>query len=133
VPKSANPLICVAACAGAFGVKGEVKIKSFTADPKACLRYGPLKDKKGDVLLTVKSSRTVKNAIAVWCEEITTREQAEKLKSTKLYVYRADEKGEKIKAFFHPFSKVGVPTVDIKGERIIIFFEEADEDPNRSK
>ena len=180
--KPSNPLICVAACAGAFGVKGEVKIKSFTDDPKACLTYGPLKDKNGKILLTVKSSRMVKKAIAARCEEITTREQAEELKSTKLYVYRSDmpepdedefyhedlvglraetedgkvwglvkavqnfgagdvleiaggkdEKGEKIKAFFHPFSRIGVPTVDIKGGRIEIFFEEADEDPNRSK
>ncbi|NNC37087.1 MAG: ribosome maturation factor RimM, partial [Hyphomonadaceae bacterium] len=70
MPKPSNPLICVAACAGAFGVKGEVKIKSFTEDPKACLTYGPLKDKNGKTLLTVKSSRMVKNAIAAHCEEI---------------------------------------------------------------
>ncbi|NNC36122.1 MAG: 16S rRNA processing protein RimM, partial [Hyphomonadaceae bacterium] len=154
----------------------------FTEDPKACLTYGPLKDKNGKTLLTVKSSRMVKNAIAAHCEEIETREQAEALKSTKLYVYRSDmpepdedefyhedlvglraetedgkvwglikavqnfgagdvleiaggkdEQGEKIKAFFHSFSRIGVPVVDIRGGRVVIFFEEADEDPNHTR
>jgi 16S rRNA processing protein RimM len=171
----------VAACAGAFGVKGEVKIKPFTETPKACLTYGPLKDKNGNIVLTVKSSRLVKNALAAMCEEVKTREQAEALKSTKLYVYRSDMpepdedefyhedlvglraetedgqvmglikaiqnfgagdvleisggkdvKGEKIAAFFHAFTKTAVPTIDFKGGRVIIFFEETDEDPDRS-
>lgn len=173
--KSDNPLICVAACAGAFGVKGEVKIKPFTETPKACIAYGPLKDRNGKVILTVKSSRLVKNAVAAYCEEVKTREQAEGLKSTKLYVLRSDmpepdedefyhedlaglraetedgknwglvkavqnfgagdvleiaggkdENGDKIKAFFHPFTKVGVPIVDVKNGRVVIFFEETE-------
>ena len=180
--KPSNRLICVAACAGAFGVKGEVKIKSFTDEPKACLTYGPLKDKNGKTVLTVKSTRMVKNAIAARCAEVETREQAEALKSTKLYVYRADmpepeedefyhedlvglraetedgkvwglikaiqnfgagdmleiaggkdQEGEKIKSFFHGFSRIAVPTVDIKGGRVVIFFEETDEDPDRTR
>lgn len=171
-----DPLICVAACAGAFGVKGEVKIKPFTETPKACLNYGPLRDKTGNIILTVKSSRMVKKALAAITEEVKTREQAEALKSTKLYVYRSDmpepdedefyhedlvgltaeledgtamglvkavqnfgagdvleisggtdAKGEKIKAFFHPFSKIAVPLVDIKGGRLVIVIEEAEE------
>lgn len=182
VAKSENPLVCVAACAGAFGVKGEVKIKSFSDDPKACLTYGPMKDKNGKTILTVKSSRMVKNAIAARCNEVETREQAEALKSTKLYVHRSDlpepdedefyhedlfglsaetedgkvwglikavqnfgagdmleiaggkdEDGEKIKPFFHGFTKIAVPTIDIKGGRVVIFFEETDEDPDRTR
>lgn len=34
--------ICVGAFAGAFGVKGEVRLKSFTAEPEAIADYGPL-------------------------------------------------------------------------------------------
>ncbi len=82
-------LICIAAIAGAFGVKGEVKIKSFTEVPKACLTYGPLMDESGKIILTPIRSRSVKKFLAVMCKEVTSREQAESLKSTKLYVERS--------------------------------------------
>lgn len=84
-----DPLILIAAIAGAFGVKGEVKLKSFTQDPKSCLTYGPLLSEAGKPVLTIIKSRTVKNALAVTTKEITTREQAEAMKSTKLFVRRS--------------------------------------------
>ncbi len=87
--QSDDPLILVAAIAGAFGVRGEVKLKSFTAEPDACLSYGPLLDAKGAAVLTIIKSRTVKNALAVTAKQVTTREQAEAMKSTKLYVPRS--------------------------------------------
>lgn len=82
-------MICIAAIAGAFGVKGEVKIKPFTEDPKACLTYGPLTDEAGKVIITPTRSRSIKKGLAVTCKEVQTREQAEALKSTKLYVPRS--------------------------------------------
>jgi len=81
-------LICVAAIAGAFGVKGEVKLKSFTDLPENCASYGPLLSEVGKVILTPISHRLVKGAVAVTCPEVKTREEAESLKSTKLYVPR---------------------------------------------
>ena len=86
--KNSTNLVCVAAISGAFGVKGEVKIKSFTDQPGACLSYGPLLDQKGQVILTIKKQRSVKNGFAVFTQEVDTREQAEALKGTKLYVDR---------------------------------------------
>lgn len=81
-------LVCIAAVAGAFGVKGEVKLKPFTDDPMSCVSYGPLLNEQGDTVLSVTSSRKVKTMLAVRTSEVTTREQAEALKSTKLYVPR---------------------------------------------
>jgi len=85
-----DTLIVIAAIAGAFGVKGEVKIKPFTDDPKTCLTYGPLRDARGKIILTPIRSRSVKNMLAVVTQEVKTREQAEAMKSTKLYIYRSD-------------------------------------------
>lgn len=82
--------ICVAAIAGAFGVKGEVKLKSFTDVPENCISYGPLLSEAGQVILTPSSHRLVKGAVAVICPEVKTREEAEALKSTKLYVPRSN-------------------------------------------
>lgn len=63
-------------------------MKSFTEDPAACLSYGPLMNESGQVILTPESSRAVKDGFAVRAAEVKTREQAEALKSTKLYVAR---------------------------------------------
>jgi len=88
--KPTEQMICIAAIAGAFGVKGEVKIKSFTENPKDCLAYAPFMDESGKVILTPIRSRKVKRFFAVTCEEVKTREEAEALKSTKLYTSRAN-------------------------------------------
>ncbi|NNE57178.1 MAG: 16S rRNA processing protein RimM [Hellea sp.] len=82
-------LICIAAIAGAFGVKGEVKIKPFTEDPKSCVKFGPFLDENGKVILTPIKTRPIKKGIAAFCKEVKTREQAEGMKSTKLYVPRS--------------------------------------------
>ncbi|MEP6343660.1 MAG: ribosome maturation factor RimM [Maricaulaceae bacterium] len=79
-------MICVAAIAGAFGVKGEVKLKPFTQNPMDCLAYGPLMTGEGDVCLTPTHSKTAGKFIAVSASEVTSREMAEAMKSTKLYV-----------------------------------------------
>ena len=49
-------LICVGAIAGAFGVKGEVRLKAFTSNPTDIVNYAPLltegEDKSFDVVIT---------------------------------------------------------------------------------
>ena len=166
-------LICIASCAGAFGAKGEMKIKSFTEIPEDLFAYGDLRDADGNVFLTITAHRPVKNAFAVTCEQIQTREQAQALAGTKLYVRRAemptpdedefyfedlmgcdvktvdgrrlgkvlavynhgagdlleisggtDKYGKGRGMFFHPFTKVAVPKVDIKNRRVVIKIED---------
>ncbi len=89
MPDPSQKPVLVAAIAGAFGVKGEVRLKSFTDDPAACLKYAPFLDKDGKVILSLKGTRSIKGGFAAFTNEITTREQAEALKSTKLYAPRA--------------------------------------------
>ena len=84
-----DPLILVAAIVGAFGVRGELRIKSFTADPKGFARYGILLDEAGVAILTPKSVRTIKNGVALTAPEVTSPEQAKGMKSTALYVRRS--------------------------------------------
>lgn len=108
-------LVCIAAVAGAFGVKGEVKIKPFTDDPLACVTYGPLLNDRGDIVLHVKSSRKVKSMLAVRAPEVTTREQAEALKSTKLYVPR-DALPQPEEEEFYYTDLIGLKVVSTEGE-----------------
>ena len=80
--------ICIAAVAGAFGVKGEIKLKTFTDKPESIMSYGSLLSIDGEILLTPQSYKSLKGGLALMCKEIATRDQAEALKSTKLYVKR---------------------------------------------
>lgn len=85
-----NPttLVLVGAISGAFGVKGEVRVRCFTASPEGVVSYGPLYDVEGRVVLTPKRWRAINDGLAVTGPEIPDRNAAEKLRSTALHVPR---------------------------------------------
>lgn len=82
-----DDLICVGAIAGAFGVRGEVRLKSYTAEPEAIEDYNPLQTEDGR-LFDVGVLRAIKNGLAVRLSDVATKEQADALKGLKLYVPR---------------------------------------------
>jgi 16S rRNA processing protein RimM len=84
----ADNLILVARVAGAFGVKGEVRLTSYTADPMALLGYRDLQREGGAPGLTLTSARPHKGGVVARAHEIETREQAEALRGLRLYVPR---------------------------------------------
>jgi 16S rRNA processing protein RimM len=81
-------LIVVAQVAGAFGVKGEVRVRSFTADPEACFDYGPLMDEAGAVVLTPLKHRPLNEGYGVTAKEKRQREEWEALKGALLHAPR---------------------------------------------
>ena len=83
-----DPLILVARVAGAFGVKGEVRITTFTAEPLAVRAYGRLLREDGAPGLTLLSAREVKGGVVARVAEVETREQAEALRGLTLHVPR---------------------------------------------
>lgn len=83
-----SDLIQVGRVAGAFGVRGEVRITSFTAEPTALLDYKDLAREDGSVGLTLTSGRAAKGGIVARAKEVETREQAEALRGLKLYIPR---------------------------------------------
>jgi 16S rRNA processing protein RimM len=87
---SAKGMVLVGAIAGAFGVKGEVRLRAFTESKDGVIAYGPLYGEDGKVLLKPKSWRELKDGVAVVAPEVKTREDAEKLKGTRLFVPRAN-------------------------------------------
>jgi 16S rRNA processing protein RimM len=82
-------LILVARLAGAFGVRGEVRLTTFTADPMAVMGYGVLRDKTGAPALTLSSGRPTKGGVIARAAEIATREAAEAVRGLELYIDRA--------------------------------------------
>lgn len=81
-------VVLVGAVAGAFGVRGEVRIKSFTATPEDIFDYAPFRDDAGAPVLTVQSWKHLKDGFAAYTEEITSREEAASYKSVRLYARR---------------------------------------------
>ena len=73
---------------GAFGVRGEVRVRPFTETPDGVVAYGPLLNAEGQVVLTPRRWRLIKDGVAVTAPEIASREDAEALKRTQLYVPR---------------------------------------------
>ncbi|HET9229852.1 MAG TPA: ribosome maturation factor RimM [Vitreimonas sp.] len=83
-------MVLVGAIAGAFGVKGEVRLRAFTEKKDGVIAYGPLYDESGKVLLKPKNWRELKDGVAVAAPEVKSREQAEKMKGQKLFVPRSN-------------------------------------------
>ncbi|MFV0358462.1 ribosome maturation factor RimM [Tropicimonas sp.] len=81
--------VCVGAVAGAFGVRGEVRLKSFCATPEDIASYGPLCDESGRRSFTVELSNPVSNGFAARLSGVATREQADALRGLRLYVDRS--------------------------------------------
>src|SRR3984893_3291529 len=80
--------ICVARIGAAHGVRGAVKLWTFTEDPFAVKRYGPLSTKDGARQFEVTDAREAKDHLVATLNGITTREEAERLNGVELYVAR---------------------------------------------
>jgi len=81
-------LILVGRVAGAFGVRGEVRISAYTEDAMAVARYRDLKREDGTPALTVTAARPAKGGIVARVEEVATKEAADALRGLRLYVPR---------------------------------------------
>jgi 16S rRNA processing protein RimM len=81
-------LILVGRVAGAFGVKGEVRVTAYTASPQALLEYRDLKRKDGSPGLTLLSGRAQKGDLVARAKEVSTKEEADALRGLLLHVPR---------------------------------------------
>jgi 16S rRNA processing protein RimM len=80
--------ICVARIGAAHGVRGAVKLWTFTEDPLAVRAYGPLMTKDGARQFEVTSAREAKGHLVATLKGVATREEAERLNGVELYVAR---------------------------------------------
>lgn len=155
--------ICVARIGAPHGVRGAVKLWTFTEDPLAVMDYGPLKTKDGARVFEVTDAREAKGHLVATLKGVASREDAERLNGVELYVPRdnlpdtdddeyyhadliglaavdaADQPIGRVVAIHNfgagdiieiappsgntlllPFTHAVVPTVDIKGGRVVI-------------
>ncbi len=100
----------------AQGLKGEVRLRSYTQDPAAIARYGALDDEHGRKI-EIESLRATPKALIARIKGVTTREAAEALNHTKLYIARALLPERDEEEWYHT-DLISLAVVDRKGETV---------------
>ena len=110
----AGARICLGQIGAPHGVRGEVRLHSFTANPTAIATYGPLESEDGRVF-KIESLRPAKHAFVAKLSGVADRDTAERLAMTKLYVprERLPEPAE-ANEFYHA-DLIGLRAVDNAG------------------
>jgi 16S rRNA processing protein RimM len=72
----------------AHGIKGEVRIQSFTEDPLALKGYGALSTNRPGLTITIETARATTNVLVARLKGVTDRSSAERLNGVELYVDR---------------------------------------------
>lgn len=102
---------------GAHGVRGEVKVKTFTTDPRALARYGALSDAAGARSFTLAMRGTARGLAIVRIDEIDTRDAAEALKGIELFVAR-DKLPKARRGEVYIADLIGLAAVTAAGEAV---------------
>lgn len=87
-PVAKSDRVCVGAIAGAFGVKGEVRLKSFCSSPEDIAAYGPLWSEDGSRSYSVKLTRPVTGGLGARLSGVATKEEGDALKGVTLWADR---------------------------------------------
>jgi 16S rRNA processing protein RimM len=114
---AAGARVCVGQIGAAHGVRGQVRLRSFTADPQAVASYGPFETEDGQVV-AIEALRPVKDHFVATLAGIRDRDAAARLVNVKLFVPRerlpeineADE-------FYHA-DLIGLLAVNPAGDRL---------------
>ena len=107
--------ICVARIGAAHGVRGAVKLWTFTEDPLAVLRYGTLATQDGTRQFVVTHAREAKGHLVATLKGIATRDDAERLNGIELYIARDKLPATGEDEYCHA-DLVGLAAVNVAGE-----------------
>jgi len=107
--------ICIGAIAGAFGINGEVRLKSFCSEPSDITSYGPLTTEDGSRSFLVTLTRPVAGGLGARVAGVSTREAADALRGISLYVSRDRLPSLPDDEFYHA-DLIGLSAFDTGGE-----------------
>lgn len=110
-----SDLICVGALSGAFGVRGEVRIKSFCATPEDIETYSPLTTEDGSQSYSLVLSRSINNGFAAHLGGVTTKEQADALRGIRLFARRDQLPSLPDDEYYHT-DLIGLEVLDTGGQ-----------------
>jgi 16S rRNA processing protein RimM len=107
--------VCVARIGAAHGVRGAVKLWTFTEDPLAVQGYGPLMTKDGARQFEIAQLRAAKDHLVATFKGIATRNDAERLNGIELYVPREKLPDTDDGEYYHT-DLIGLAAVNAAGE-----------------
>jgi 16S rRNA processing protein RimM len=107
--------ICIARIGAAHGVRGAVKLWTFTEDPLAVKTYGPLVTKDGTRSFEVATAREANGHLVATLKGIATREDAERLNGLELYVAREKLPATDQDEYYHA-DLIGLDAVTLANE-----------------
>ena len=108
--------VCLGAIAGAHGVRGLVKIKSFTQDPANLTAYGPLSDEAGQRRFEIAVSGQAKGLLLARIAGVEDRDAAQALRGVRLYVARAALPEPADTEEFYQADLIGLAAEDPQGQ-----------------
>ena len=111
------PRVCLGVIVAAHGVRGHVKIKTFTVDPTGVVAYGPASDQSGSLKFELTITGRAKAGVIAKVEGIEDRDAAEALKGTRLYVDRAALPEPEAEEYYHS-DLIGL-AVELKGGAVL--------------
>jgi len=109
--------ICVAQIGGAHGIRGEVKLKSFTADPLAVKDYGLLESEDGAASFEIEALRPAKGYLVARLRGVRDRNAAEQLTNLRLFVPRERLPPPAADEFYHA-DLIGLAAVTAAGVEV---------------
>ena len=109
--------ICIARIGAAHGVRGAVKLWTFTEDPLAVKAYGPLVTKDGARQFEVTHAREAKDHLVATIKGVATREDAERLNGIELYIARENLPETDDDEYYHA-DLIGLAAVNAANEPI---------------
>ena len=110
----ATDRVCVGAIAGAFGVQGEVRLKSFCAEAEAIADYAPLWTEDGGRKFTVKLTRPIAGGLGARLSGVATKEEADALRGVTLWADRGKLPSLPDDEFYHA-DLIGLSVFDTGG------------------
>jgi 16S rRNA processing protein RimM len=109
--------VCLGQIGAPHGVRGEVRLRSFTGEPEAIAGYGPLQAEDGGII-EIETLRPVKDHFVATLAGIRDRDAAERLTNVKLYVPRERLPEPTDANEFYHADLVGLAAFDVAGNKL---------------
>lgn len=93
--------VCIGVIAGVHGVRGLVRIKSFTDAPEDVAAYGPVTDASGTRRFTIEAKGTVRGMVLAHIDGVDDRDAAGRLRGVELYVDREALPAPDVDEYYH--------------------------------
>ncbi len=97
----ASKHVCLGVVTGPHGVRGAVRIKSFTQEPEGIARYGPLTDETGGHRFELHLIGMAKGVVIARLSGVEDRNQAEALRGLRLHLPRAALPQTEAEEYYH--------------------------------